>query len=834
VSWIRPRDHNIFANAGSLVLCGLLAGVVVAAALFPGVAMSGLLAKESLERFDELPDELTVLDGPQISYLYASDGKTLLASMYDENRRNITLDDVPQVMIDALLSAEDRNFYDHIGVDMRGIARAFIANTGAGDITQGASTVTQQFVRLALTYFAEHPQEIVEATEDTHARKLREARLAMAVEQQMSKDEILGRYLNLAYFGEGAYGIFAASQVYFGKRPMDLELHEAAMLAAIVKAPSQFSPASEDQLDIATERRDWVLDQMVDTGVITPEEAQDAKAIELEARAERQPNECVNTAENHWGFFCDFFYRWWVEQEVFGATTWERERRLKGGGYHIVTTLDVDVQESMKEYVDSQIKTSAKEPHALMLAAIEPGTGRVRAMATNRNFSLDESGNGEHTDPVKRRQGLTGTYPNTTNPLITGGGDIFGYQSGSTAKLYTMIAGLEEGMPLDHNIRSPERVTTRFVVEAGNRSSCGNFWCPRNFPRQAPGTYNMWTGFGSSINTYFAQLIQQAGADNAVDVAKRLGMKFREPVDAQLADNAAGWGAFTLGVAHTTPLDLASAYSTVSAEGIHCEPLPVEEIRTIDGATLDIANPDCDRAIDKDIARAAIDAGRCVVGAPSKFGECRGGTARAVPDTFEPTTSLIRQPIWGKTGTADGSRTYSFVLSTKQLTVAGQLADPDWADTDQTMDGAKVRLAVMRTMSDAMDGVESEDWPRPGREKLVYGERVNIPGVECLPVSEAEAAVSAAGFDVSVDDDAVDSECEKGLTAGTDPSGSTSRGSTVVILVSNGSDHEPEPEPTPEPGPPETGPPGNGRGGDDDDGDGGGDGGGSDGRGDDG
>jgi membrane peptidoglycan carboxypeptidase len=808
---MRPRDHNIFLNAASLVLCGLIAGVVVAAALFPGVAMSGLLAKESLERFDELPAELTVLDGPQISYIYASDGTTLLATMYDENRRNIGLDDVPQVMIDALLSAEDKNFYEHIGVDARGIARAFIANTGAGDITQGASTVTQQFVRLALTYFAQHPQEIVEATEDTHARKLREARLAMAVENQMTKDEILERYLNLAYFGEGAYGIFAASQVYFGKRPIDLEVHEAALLAGIVKAPSEFSPASESQVQGATDRRNWVIDQMVDTGALTAAEARDAKAIEIEPRAERQPNECVNTVENHWGFFCDYFFRWWMEQEVFGTTPWERERRLKGGGYQIITTLDVDIQKAMKKHIDGQIDTSDQEPHALMLTATEPGTGKVRAMATNRNFSLDDSENGPHSDPAKQRQGITSSYPNTTNPLMAGGGDIRGYQSGSTAKLYTMIAALEQGLPLDHNIYSPSRIPTRFTVEPGGPASCGTRWCPSNFPGQGTGIQNMWTGFGLSVNTYFAQLIQQAGAENAVDVAKRLGVHFREPQDAQYAANASGWGAFTLGVAATTPLDLATAFGTVSAEGIHCTPLPLEEIRTNDGRTLDIANPTCDRTIAKDVALAAIDAGRCVVGGTSKYGQCRGGTATFVREANHATTSYIRQPLWGKTGTADQFRTYSFVLSTKQLTIAGQLADPDWAETTERMDSPKVQAAVMHTMHDAMDGKESQDWGRPGSERMVYGERVDIPEVECLPVSEAESLIRAAGFDVMVDDEPIDSSCEAGLAAGSTPTGSTSRGSSVMIQVSNGSDYEPEPDPTPtDIEPPGNGPPGNG------------------------
>jgi membrane peptidoglycan carboxypeptidase len=834
VSWMRPRDHNIFVNAGSLVLCGLLAGVVVAAVLFPGVAVSGLVAKEGLERFDELPDELTVLDGPQISYIYASDGQTLLATMYDENRRNISLSDVPQVMTDAVLAAEDRNFYDHIGVDVRGIARAFVANIDAGETTQGASTVTQQFVRLALTYFADTPQEIVEATESTTARKLREARLAMAVEKQMPKDEILERYLNLAYFGEGAYGIFAASQVYFGKQPIDLEIHEAAMLAGIIQAPSEHSPASAERVPDATERRNWVIDQMVETGAITRAEGVEAKAVEIEPRAERQPNECVNTTQNHWGFFCDYFYRWWMEQEAFGATTWERERRLKGGGYHIVTTLDVDVQQALKDQIDEHIDTGVDQPHALMHAAVEPGTGKVRGMATNRNFSLDESDNGEHTDPAKRSRGLLGSYPNTTNPLMAGGGDITGYHGGSTFKLFTMIAALEQEMPLDTTIHSPFRVTTGYVTDPGP-ASCGNFWCPRNFSENMTGTHTMWGGFGRSVNTFFARLIERAGSHNAVDAAERMGIKFRATGSGgQLgdADFAAEplrrtWGPFTLGVSDTVPLDLATAYATVSAEGIHCEPIPVEEIRTAGGDSLDLATPDCNRALKRDVALAAIDAGRCSVGAQSLFGQCTGATASSTP--AGPTTQVVGKPIWGKTGTSEGTRTYSFVLSTKQLTIAGMMADPDWPETDQEMRSDWVRPSVIYAMRDAMKGKDSEDWPEPGDKDLVFGPRQDIPDVSCMSIAEAEATLSGAGFEVDLEDTPVDSECAEGQAAGTTPSGSTTRGGAVTILVSNGSGYEePEPEPSPTQPGEQPGPPGNGEGGgnggdDDEGGEGGGD-----------
>ncbi|MGH3680433.1 MAG: penicillin-binding protein [Natronosporangium sp.] len=780
MSWIRPRDHNLFVNLGSLLLCGLVAGVVVAAAFFPGVALSGLMAKESLEQFDQLPSELIVDDGPQISYVLAADGETRLAAMYDENRRNVPLHDIAPVMIDAIISAEDRNFYQHNGVDVRGIARAFVANTAADQITQGASTITQQFVRLALTYFSDDLQDVVDATEDTSGRKLREARYAIAVEQQLTKDEILNRYLNLAYFGEGAYGIFAASQVYYGKRPADLELPEAAFLAGIVRSPSQYSPTTDEGRAISTERRDWVLDQMVDTEVITLAQAAEAKAVPLEVEPERLPNMCVGVATNHWGFFCDYVYRWWLEQEAFGATPWEREQRLRGGGFQIVTTLDLDLQESMKENVEDTLATG--DERALMLAAVEPGTGKVRAMAANRTFALDDPDdpeNGPHSDPAIRAEGIRGTYPNTTNPLVSGGGDITGYQGGSTFKLFTAIAALEEGLPLSTRINSPSRVTTRFPVSSG---PCAPRWCPQNVnPSYMNGNRDMWSGFGRSVNTYFAQLIERVGPEKAVNVAKRLGIKFRASNDADLAERAAGWGSFTLGVSATTPLDLANAYATVAAEGVYCEPIPVEEIRTPGGDSLEVASPRCDRVLEEQVALAAVDMARCPVGGDSPFNRCQPrGTA-------EDASGIIGKPIIGKSGTSEAERSALLVVSSKQITVAGILADPDWAETNQEMKHEFVNPAVIDSVRDAMAGVDGSNWARPTDRDLIRGETAGIPNVECQTVADAERRLEAAGFDVRIDDEPVDSDCPAGRVAGTNPSGDGFEGDTVTIRISNGS-----------------------------------------------
>src|SRR5689334_3752654 len=172
---MRKREHGLLPNAASLLLCGLLAGLVVAAAAFPTVAMSGLAAKAGADTFESLPATFTELPSPQTSYILAADGQTRLALLYDENRRNIGIADIPKVMQDAIVAAEDVRFYQHHGVDVKGAARAFVANQRSGnDTSQGASTLTMQLVRLLISYSARTPQEVVDATEQTPSRKLRE------------------------------------------------------------------------------------------------------------------------------------------------------------------------------------------------------------------------------------------------------------------------------------------------------------------------------------------------------------------------------------------------------------------------------------------------------------------------------------------------------------------------------------------------------------------------------------------------------------------------------------------------------------------------------------
>ncbi|SNT64939.1 Membrane carboxypeptidase (penicillin-binding protein) [Asanoa hainanensis] len=786
---MRRRDHNIFANAASLIICGVLAGVVVAAAAFPAVAMSGLAAKAGVETFDKLPTELTLKRPPQISYIYANNGKTPLATMYDENRRDVDLKDIAKVMQQAMIAAEDHDFYKHNGVDIKGIGRAFVANNQAGETQQGASTLTMQYVRLAIAYSATDPQDVVAATEDTPKRKIREMRYALQIDKELGKDEILERYLNTAPFGNGAYGVYAASQVYFAKLPKDLTVDEAAMLAGMVKAPSDYDPTTSDGYGQAVARRNYVIDNMFEIGAINAEQRDKAKAVKLTVKGTRAPNGCVATTKNSWGFFCDFFYRWWMDQEAFGATTYDRERRLKSGGYKIITSLDPGVQDAAKKNVEQYYKTGKNHPNALMVAAIEPGTGYVRALAVNRNYKLDPTDkpqNGMSTNPAKKKRKIRGTYPNTTNPLISGGGDITGYQAGSTFKIFTLVAALEKGYPLSYTINAKEKYTSKYIVEYNGPSACPgtNKYCPENANKSMAGVQNMWTGFGRSVNTFFVPLEEQAGAANVVDAAKRMGIKFRSKSDAVIANNKQGadqWGAFTLGVSSTTPLDLANAYATLAADGKYCEPNPVQEIIAPDGAKLDVAASRCKKAIDTQVARAAVDAARCPVGDHSDTSRCTSGTASNVRRD-------VGFPVAGKSGTTDSEKTASLVTMTKQLSVAGILADPDWAETTHDMEHGIVNPAVYETLRDGMKAMKAtrKDFTAPNSSKMIYGEQRSIPNVECISVEAARSKLRNAGFVVDTDDTPIDSRCAAGEAAGTSPDGRTIKGGVVMIQISNG------------------------------------------------
>jgi membrane peptidoglycan carboxypeptidase len=663
---------------GKLALAGMLAGALVALVALPGTALAGLVAQRSALAYDDLPSDLRTSAPPQTSRLYASDGKTLITTFAEENRTSVPISQVAKVMQQAIVAAEDTRFYEHHGVDIKGLVRAFVADSGSGQAQQGASTLTMQYVRNVLKSDPDATeQQRADATQDSAGRKLQEIRYAVALEKKLTKEQILERYLNIAYFGAGAYGVQAAAETYFGKPASDLTLAEAALLAGLVQSPDTDSPINGDQ-QAALQRRSYVLDSMVGMKVLAAEAATAAKAAPIGLHPTTQPSGCVQATTNSWGFFCDYFVQWWENQAQFGGSVTDRLNTLRRGGYSIVTTLDPTVQASA--VTQSLSVYGYDNAKALPIAVVQPGTGKILAMAVNRHYSLAGNPSGQNG------------YPNTVNQLVAGGGDITGYQAGSTFKMFTMLAALEAGMPLSTSFNAPSPLPTKW--RDSGPGNCGGYWCPVNDnPSWMNGQRTMWSGFGRSVNTYFVWLEEQVGPQKAVEMAQRLGITFRAQSDANLAaKSASDWGAFTLGVANTTPLDLAEAYATIAAQGTYCAPLPVASVTDASG-TASPVGPQCKQAIDPEIARAATDAARCPVGQQGAFGQCDGGTGTVAGSLFG------NRPVAGKTGSAENHATETFVGFTPQMAAAGIAAVP--SDATKTV-GSAVESQVVRAVASTL------------------------------------------------------------------------------------------------------------------------------------
>ncbi len=805
------RDRSPLGDAVALLVCGVLAGILAAAAAFPLAGLFGMAAENGIQSFESLPTELTKPTLPQTSYVYASDGETLITSFYEENRREVTLDEVSPLMIDALLAAEDSKFYEHNGVDWAGIIRAAVANQG-GD-SQGASTLTMQYVRNTLIYSASTIDEVIAASEDTYERKLREARYAMAIEDSMSKEEILEGYLNVIYLGNQAYGVHAGSYSYFNKPPSELELWEAATLASLPKFPSYADGLLDGEGDDTqiVERRNWILDRMASLGYITQDQADTAKEQPLGLNPRPVRSECVDVATANWGFFCDYFKAWWGDQELFGETERDRISLLKRGGFKIVTSLDADLQNQATERLSDEVDVDS--PEALGSVTITPGTGHIRAMAVNRIYSLDQTDNGPRTDGDDSKPS---NYPNTTIPLLSGNSEVSGYPAGSTFKMFTLLAALEEGWPLKTTIPNPSKYVSQYPAgeDADSDVTCSrggrNVWCPNNsISSSAP--LNLWSLFGRSSNTGFVQLQEMVGTSKAYDAAKRAGISFYSPggvVAAEENGNVDDYGSFTLGMDPTTPLDMAEAYATVAAGGLHCNPLPVIQVIDATGEEWTEASaPQCDQAFSEEVAYAAVSAGRCVVGQNAEGTQCSGnGTAAAYTGGFD-------RPLFGKTGTAESDRSYWFIGSTPNATTATFVGDTD-ATFRSEVASESLKVSVKEVgvwiLKKAVKDLEEEGWPKPTGDMVNGKNLTSIPSIGCMDADEARSRVASAGFDASIAGGQFASDCKEGEAFGTSPSGSAPGGAPVYILISDGSGYEEEPT-----GDETTGGPGGGGRGDD-------------------
>jgi membrane peptidoglycan carboxypeptidase len=390
----------------------------------------------------------------------------------------------------------------------------------------------------------------------------------------------------------------------------------------------------------------------------------------LIARFDTDPRAaCLQVPRNDWGFFCDYLVTWWQQQPAFGSEPGERLRRLREGGYRIRASLDSGLQAAAHEHTATQLPDT--DPHVLSLVSVEPGTGRVLAMAVNRRFRQPPSPSPTRRDPDGNPiRVAVNTYPDTVAPLATGGPDFFGYSAGSTFMMFTVVAALEKGIPLAHRIDTQPVYVSGYPVDPSSSGACQkNHYCPRNVgdPAYLSGPRTMWDALAHAVVTYFVPLQEQVGADAVVDVAQRLGIQLRSPVDMSHGESptSRSWGSFTLGPSATTALDLANAYATLAADGMRCEPLPVREITDSRGVSVTAAQPRCMRAVTPEVARAALDAGRCAIGDRSAFGDRCGGAAPAAA-----VRTTVDRPISGQFGITDNGWSAALVVTAPQLSTA--------------------------------------------------------------------------------------------------------------------------------------------------------------------
>jgi membrane peptidoglycan carboxypeptidase len=522
-----------------------LAGALVAALLLPWIVGPGLAARSSSGLLAPLPVELTDQTPVGNSAVFAADG-SLLTYFYRNNRTPVAAEQIAPVMKQAIVDIEDSRFYEHGGLDVEGTLRALARNLAAGAVLEGGSTITQQLVKQTLLQTAATPEERLAATEQTVGRKLREARLALALEEEYSKDEILTRYLNIVYFGQGAYGIQAAAQRYFSVNAADLTLAQAATLAGLVQTPTADNPIDDPAR--AQQRRNQVLSRMAELGHVTPQDhAQIAvQPVEVIPSAP-PPNGCIDAAIG--AFFCD-----WLHTYLTG-TLGIAQDLLENGGLTIRTTLRPDIQRSGDQAVVDALPLG--DPLAAMFTAVEPGTGKVLAMSVNRQFGYDPN------DPAQESLNL--------NVAASQG-------SGSTYKVFVAASALERGLPPWFRITTSDPYVSR-VYKNGSAP-----YVVQNAGRY-PASLTMTEALIRSSNTYFVALEDRLGSvEGPVRMAQRMGLFSLDPVaDQVVAENR---GSFTLGAEATSPLALASAYSTLAANGTQCDPTPVTEILDHTGAPL--------------------------------------------------------------------------------------------------------------------------------------------------------------------------------------------------------------------------------------------------------
>ncbi|MFD0414794.1 transglycosylase domain-containing protein [Streptomyces sp. NPDC127108] len=557
-------------QAAKFLGVSVLAGAVLAGIALPAAGVIGLAAKGSVEGFDEIPANLKQPPLSQRTTILDSAGGAI-ATVYSRDRTVVPLKRISPYMQKAIVAIEDSRFYEHGAVDLKGILRAVNQNAQSGGVAQGASTLTQQYVKNVFVEEAgDDPDKVAQATQQTLGRKIRELKYAIQVEEELGKKRILKNYLNITYFGQQAYGVEAASQRYFSKPAKDLKLQEAALLAGIVQSPSRYDPVNDAAE--AKQRRNVVLQRMAETHDISQREADEAKRTKLGLDVSRPKNGCI-TAVKGAGFFCKYVEKVFKSDPVFGKTKEARAKLWNRGGLRIRTTLDPQTQTSVQDSIKDHVYQT--DDVATAATIVEPGSGKILGMGQSRPFGYNKNE----------------TEINLSVDDNMGGGA--GYQPGSTFKPIVAAAALERGMSPGKRYDSPYEMPYPERVSACDGKTWRNFGNQKltNENESEVGPYRMREATAKSVNTYFVEMIGDIGICPVTKMAAKMGV---ERANGKPMDQAPS---IALGTQEVSPLTMASAYATFAARGKYCTPIAIESIRTLGGKSLPVPKSTCSQAM---------------------------------------------------------------------------------------------------------------------------------------------------------------------------------------------------------------------------------------------
>lgn len=575
-----------------------LCGVLAASLLFPAVAFTSVTVGGSVSFFEALPSELEVNAPAQSTKVLASDGQ-LIASFYAENRVKVSLDQMSPYVRKAIVAVEDRRFYEHNGVDTQGIVRALSYNlTGKG--RQGASTLTQQYVTNVLNesrISADRGDLVVLSGQKSIGDKVREIKLALELEKRYTKDQILEGYLNIVFFNRDAYGVEAAARYFFSASAKDLTLAQSALLAGLVNSPSLYNPTVNPELSLS--RRNHVLADMLEQGMIQQAEYDAAIATGVDLKITPARQGCAAAAMA--AYFCDYVAHLILNNPVYGVSLTERTNFLYRGGLTITTTLDSRLQPVAQAQVDATAGANPDKWGSSMVS-IEPGTGRILAMAQNTVY-LPEPGK------FDTQLNFNVDANDANGNGLNGAG---GFQPGSTMKPFTFAEWLNEGKSITGIVDASRRV---YPVGFPWRSSCGKVLggystAQKNaglgadddlqnndvgYYRPMPVNYGLY----NSINTAtFASATQLdfCGIQKMVDtVGLHSGLD-----NAQINMHQLGNLLGAIGVA---PLVLANAFATFANDGRYCAPIAIASVTDSTGQQFPAQTSECRAAVKPEVAR---------------------------------------------------------------------------------------------------------------------------------------------------------------------------------------------------------------------------------------